>query len=320
MFKAINYALHRKVAPPLPPHADDTELANEFSEYFEEKINRIRSTLDNGNSEISGESPNFQGSPLSNFRKVTQAEVKNILNNMSKSCKLDPLPIWLVRECIDEFLPIVTSIINLSLIQGDVPAELKHAVIKPLLKKLDLELTMKNYRPVSNLPFLGKALEAAVIMQFNEHVQKNNLGDTKQSAYKKFHSTETLLLRIHDDIMTSLDKGEVVMLVLLDLSAAFDTIDNKIILDRLNMNYGIKDTALNWFESYLQNRTQSVVVNDKESTKKHLKYGVPQGSKLGPVLFNAYIAPLSKVAESNGVIDQKYADDEHFVFQTRFSN
>jgi hypothetical protein len=110
-----------------------------------------------------------------------------------------------------------------------------------------------------------------------------------------------------------MDKGEVALLVLLDLSAAFDTIDHKILLNRLKNMYGIEGEALKWFESYLHQRTQSVLVNDKESDCKELKYGVPQGSKLGPVLFNAYIAPLSKVAERNGVADQKYADDEQLI-------
>jgi hypothetical protein len=139
------------------------------------------------------------------------------------------------------------------------------------------------------------------------------LADMKQSAYKKFHSIETLLVKVHNDITTSLDRNEAILLVLLDLSEAFDTIVHKILLDRLNKRYGIKDTALKWFESYLSNRTQSVLVNNKESTKKELKYGVPQGSKLGPVLFNAYIAPLSQIAENNAVFDQKYADDEQLI-------
>jgi hypothetical protein len=259
------------------------------------------------------EESTFNGSILSSFRPMTLPEVRKILNNMSKSCQLDPVPIWLTKECIDEFLPIITDIINSSLKLGHVPTNLKHAIIKPLLKKVGLELTKNNYRPVSNLPFLGKALEAAVILQLDEHLAKNKLEDEKQSAYKKYHSTETLLLKVHNDIMTSLDNDEIVMLVMLDLSAAFDTIDHKILIDRLNKKYGIRDTALKWFDSYLSDRTQSVLINDKESTKKKLKYGVPQGSKLGPVLFNAYITPLSKIAEANNVIDQKYADDEQLI-------
>jgi hypothetical protein len=218
---------------------------------------------------------------------------------------------------LDEFLPLLTYIINQSLEKGHVPSQLKHAIIRPLLKKSGLELVMKNYRPVSNLPFLGKALEAAVILQFNEHIEKNKLDDKKQSAYKRHHSTETLLSKIHNDIMLSLDNGDTVMLVMLDLSAAFDTIDQKILTERLKQKYGITNTALKWFESYLHERTQSVSINNDESMHKKLKYGVPQGSKLGPVLFNAYIAPLSKVAEENGVTDHKYADDEQLILAFR---
>jgi hypothetical protein len=120
-------------------------------------------------------------------------------------------------------------------------------------------------------------------------------------------------MKVHNDIMSSLGKGDVVMLVLLDLSAAFDTIDHDILMKRLENRYGIKGAALNWFKSYLSDRTQSVLINDTESIKKHIKYGVPQGSKLGPILFNSYIAPVSKIAEKNGIVDEKYADDHQLI-------
>ena len=138
------------------------------------------------------------------------------------------------------------------------PDILKHALIKPLLKKLDLELIEKNYRPVSNLSFLSKLIEEAVIQQYSNHLAKNGINDLHQSAYKKFHSTETLLTKVKNDIQMKMDKGQVVMLVLLDLSAAFDTIDHDILINRLERRYGIKGTALKWFKSYLTNRTQSV--------------------------------------------------------------
>jgi hypothetical protein len=141
----------------------------------------------------------------------------------------------------------------------------------------------------------------------------NNLHDVKQSAYRRFHSTETLLTKVHDDVMTNSSRGDITMLVLLDLSAAFDTIDHRILIDRLSNTYGIKGTALDWFRSYVSNRTQSIIINETVSEKKTLKYGVPQGSRLGPVLFNAYIAPISEVAQSCHVDDQKYADDEQLI-------
>jgi hypothetical protein len=320
MFRVLNHALHRKPKPVLPPCKNDTELANNFIEFFEQKIDKIRTKLDKDNEPIPQDRISFKGKSLSSFRQMTEMEVKKILNKMSKSCSLDPLPLWMVKECIDNFLPTITRIINLSLQLSVVPRELKHAIIRPLLKKSGMELTLNNYRPVSNLPYLGKALEEAVIMQFDHHLCKNNINDDRQSAYKKNHSTETLLMKVHNDIMTSMDKGEVAFLVLLDLSAAFDTIDHKILLNRLKNMYGVEGRALRWFESYLHHRTQSVIVNDKKSNSKELKYGVPQGSKLGPVLFNAYIAPLSDVAKRNGVTDQKYADDEQLILSFKPSS
>jgi hypothetical protein len=193
------------------------------------------------------------------------------------------------------------------------PKSLKHAIVKPLIRKFGLERMKSNYRPVSNLTFLGKLIESAVILQYTEHLAINNLEDKKQSAYKKFHSTETLLTKIHNDIMLSLGKGEITMLVLLDLSAAFDTIDHNILLNRMKDMYGVEDTALKWFESYLTDRTQAVVIKNTTSTPVEINCGVPQGSKLGPILFNSYIAPLSKISIKHGVKDEKYADDEQLV-------
>ena len=108
----------------------------------------------------------------------------------------------------------------------------------------------------------------------------------------------------------------------LALSAAFDTIDHNILIERLKNMYGIDSTALNWFRSYLSNRTQSVLVEDSVSKELPMSYGVPQGSKLGPILFNSYIAPLSGIAHKHGVDDEKYADDEqlYLSFKPRLPN
>ncbi len=105
------------------------------------------------------------------------------------------MPTWMLRDCIDEILPALTKIVNLSLKLGEIPKELKLAIIKPLLKKLGLELIKKYYRPVSKLAFLGKLIERAVALQIVDHLQANNLMDIFQSAYKMYHSTETALLK-----------------------------------------------------------------------------------------------------------------------------
>jgi hypothetical protein len=324
LFKIINSSLNRKQMSPLPDHDDEAKLADEFIEFFDSKINNLKNQLLlglGGQTTTPTETVHFSGPKFSVFRRVTNEEVRKLIKIMpSKHCSLDPLPTWLMKECIDEFLPITTEIINLSLELGTMPSNMKHALIKPLLKKTGLELIKKHYQPVSNLAVLYKLIEGAVITQIMEHLTINNLHDTKQSAYKKNHSTETLLTKVHNDIMLSMSKGEVVMLVLLDLSAAFDTVDHKILLNRLQNRFGIDGTVLQWLNSYLFERTQAVVINDTKSKQVNLTCGVPQGSKLGPVLFNAYITPLSEIADKHGVDDEKYADDEQLILSFKPSS
>ena len=130
-----------------------------------------------------------------------------------------------------------------------------------------------------------------------------------QSAYRKHHSTESALLNIHD-ILLNMAKGFVTALTLLDLSAAFDTIDHTILLDRLNVHYNISELALGWFKSYLSGRTHSVKVGNTLSHPAALQYGVPQGSVLGPILFSLYTNPISSIIHSHSSINHHfYADD-----------
>ena len=247
---------------------------------------------------------------LSEFKMLTEQEVKKfILDFPNKQCGLDPLPVSMLKECLPVLLGHITKIVNLSLNLGDLPISLKKAIIKPLLKKIGLEPELKNYRPVSNLSFLSKLIEKIVAKQFVDHLIENGLFDPFQSAYRKYHSTETALLKVQNDILIDIDKKNVAILVLLDLSAAFDTIDHEILLKRLRTNYGIEDKVLKWFRSYLSDRTQTVMIDDTESEAKSLKYGVPQGSVLGPLLFTAYMAPLKDVIAKYGLRYHCYADD-----------
>ena len=213
-----------------------------------------------------------------------------------KSCDLDPIPSPLFHDCLDELVPVITDIINTSLISGVVPQCFKHALVKPLLKEsnLDTEL-LKSYRPVSNLPFLSKVLERVVLTQLMTHLETHNLLEPFLSAYRKCHSTETALLRLVNDLLQASDDGHGSFLSLLDLSAAFDTIHYVILSQRLSSTFGCTGTVLGWFESSLSNRTQSVFVNDVQSALSTLKYGVPQGSVLGPILFTMYTPPVGSV-------------------------
>ena len=131
-----------------------------------------------------------------------------------------------------------------------------------------------------------------------------------QLAYRKHHSTESALRNIQNDILLNMAKGSVTALTLLDLSAAFDTIDHTILLDRLNVYYGISELALGWFKSYLSGRSNSVKVGSILSHPAALHYGVPQGSVLGPILFSLYTNPIYSIIHSHSSINYHfYADD-----------
>ncbi|PIK35683.1 putative RNA-directed DNA polymerase from mobile element jockey-like [Apostichopus japonicus] len=137
----------------------------------------------------------------------------------------------------------------------------------------------------------------------------NELQEKYQSAYTKLHSTETALIKVQSDIMHNIDDGKAVTLVLLDISAAFDTIDHSILLNRLRKMYGITGNALKWMTSYHQNRRQSVIIDNIKSAPLLLKYGVPQGSVLGPKLYTMYTKPLGDLIRQHGLDYHVYADD-----------
>ncbi len=310
LFKVINKALNKKEDIAFPPGVSDNELANDFLDFFDGKIEKIRSELDGSNNNTKPNEIRKYQYELNDFRPLTEEEVRKLITNSgNKYCELDPMPTSLLKDSIDDVLPLITQIINLSLSLGDMPQPLKKAIIKPLLKKLGLELEKKNYRPVSNLAFISKLIEKAVAFQLIDHLKRNNLYDKFQSAYRQFHSTETALLRVKNDVLNAMDNQSITLMLLLDLSAAFDTIDHEILLHRLKERCGIGGTAIKWMRSYLTDRTQIVKINNSASETKPLKYGVPQGSVLGPILFTIYTAPLGEIIEECGLKRQIFADD-----------
>ncbi|WP_419615719.1 reverse transcriptase family protein [Thiolapillus sp.] len=310
LFQNFNSMLGKNFSSPLPSAFDSDDLPTVFSEYFTEKIRTIRNNFPPPNPTVSSVA-SFTGDPLQTFDPVTDDFVLKIIKSTpAKSCELDPIPTTLLYDNLDILLPTITNIINTSLTTGIVPRGLKTAIVKPLLKKPSLDKNLlKNYRPISNLPFLSKILEKVVLHKLLSHLQANNLCNPFQSAYRAGHSTETALLRVINDILSALDNDNISVLLLLDLSAAFDTIDHQILLSRLYSLFGIQSTALEWFESYLSDRCQFTSVNNSSSPQSQLKYGVPQGSVLGPVLFVLYTTPLSDIIASHSVNHQLFADD-----------
>jgi hypothetical protein len=312
LFKLIDNLLHRKGKKVLPHYDSLEELTEKFSDYFYNKIAQIRTVLDSEPSpSLTSTDDSHASCKFTSFSPLTIDDVKKQIREMpKKSCPLDPLPTWLLTECLDEIAPVITQIINLSLTSGEVPASLKFALIGPLIKKLLLDADiLKNYRPVSNLPFLGKVTEKAATKQIQSHTDEHGLEEKFQSAYKALHSTETALLRVHNDILCHIDAGKGVILVLLDLSAAFDTIDHTILVDRLSQTIGIEGSAKDWFKSYLSDRHQAVNIDGITSKPKDLPYGVPQGSIIGPKSFTCYTTPISEICRRHGVEVHLYADD-----------
>ena len=235
----------------------------------------------------------------------------------NKQCSLDPVPMWLLKECVTLLAPLITYICNRSLSEGSMPSSLKAAVVTPLLKKPNLEKSdVKNYRPISNLTFISKLIERCVSAQLTNYVTSNQLIQPHQSAYRRGHSTETALLKVYSDCVTAVDRGDVTLLCMLDMSAAFDTVDHKILIDRLDKTHGIQGSVLEWMKSYLSGRVQAVVSDNKKSSTSVVCRGVPQGSVLGPLLFLLYTVDLFKIIQSHGLSDHAYADDNQIYFHS----
>ena len=305
-FQVLN-ALTKPNEQKLPAHENDNSMCVAFAEFFDEKVNRI---IDFTRTRVTAEyvvlpllppCPPVR-SPFNDLGPTDKGELQKIIEaRPSKCCSLDVLPTWLVKATLP---------VNASLLNGEFPQAFKIASVTPLLKKASLDQNdLNNYRPISNLAFIGKVIEKVVLKRLNLHMTENNLHDRMQSAYREQHSTETALMKVQHDIVHNLDSGHCVMLVLLDTSAAFDTINIDLLLNTLHQRFGIGGRAFDWFKSYLTGRSQRVAIGSSSSTTTPVYHGVPQGSVLGPVMFNVYTTPIADICKKHQVHYHRFADD-----------
>lgn len=323
LWSTLNSLLSRKTPTILPSGTSNTTLASSFLNFFDGKITKLCMNFKNPKlSLLPCDLPRSPPPCVTCFELATAEEVRcAILAASDSTCSLDVIPTNLLKTCLPAFLYPITTIVNLSLSEGTFPSSYKHALVKPMLKKYNLPAQdLSSYRPISNLNFISKIIERIIHTRLSTHLNSFPSLTPFQSAYRNFHSTETALLYIQNDLLKSMDSKKVSALVLLDLSAAFDTIDHTILLSRLSSFYGITDLSHSLISSYLTNRTQSIVIDSSATAPSPIITGVPQGSVLGPLLFSLYTSPLSQILDKSAVSFHLYADDTQLYISFAATN
>ena len=187
----------------------------------------------------------------------------------TKSCELDIILTKLLKQVLHSCIPAIMKIIDLSLDKGDCSSQWKTTVVCPLIKSLSKGTNTDNYRPVSNLPFISKVAEKCTLQQLSDHCDTYDLLPEYQSAYRKNFSCETRLLKLTNDTLWGMENRKITAVIILDLSAALDTVNHDLLLEVLDKKFGIKGIALCWFEQYLKPRRFRVCINGNYSQEKH---------------------------------------------------
>ena len=322
LYQVVNNLTDSRKASVLPSAKSDEELANSFLDFFNQKIEKIRSKFPPQEAPRKNNRSPTGVNLLSRFAPTTEEELRKIIADHGLKCSPeDPLPPEVLTTHIDTLLPFWVEIVNLSLEIARMDGA-KSAVIQPLIKELNSMTNTdeyKNYRPVSNLVFIGKLIERVVDIRLQEHLDRNELNTKKEYGYKRAHSTELLLVWVTNYLLEACDKNMPTVVLLLDLSAAFDTVDHEKLLSILESEIGITGIALEWFRNFLTNRTQRVKVGESYSEVALLLYGVIQGSILGPRLFNIYIRSVYKRVEPTKFEIVGFADDHQLLKQFAIS-
>ena len=233
----VNFLTGNIKENPLPTGLSNDVQANEFADYFIDKIQTIRDSLKVHEKYVpKGREIKVK---LETFRQLNSKELCEIVMNLkSKSCELDNIPTTFLKRNIDEFLVVLGIVVNSSLETGVFDDRWKTAIVRPLIKQMNKGLVRSNDRPVSNPSFLSKIVESAGMKQILDHYNHNDLFPPYQSAYRANYSCETALLKIVNDILWHMENKKVTILVAMDLSVAFDTVDHDVLLNVLEKEFG----------------------------------------------------------------------------------
>ena len=291
-------------------YCDKKEIAENCNNYFVDVGKTLQKGISRDNCNNAHNVNNRKSkSRLSTFKEIEEHEALEVIKKMSvkKACGDDDIPMSLIKPIAHLIVKPLTYIfiLNMSIKQASVPEELKVSRITPIFKGGD-KIVIGNYRPISSLPVFAKIFEKIIFSQLYDYLSRNYLLSNRQSGFRPNHSTTTALLKVTEDWLDSLDRGNLVGIVMLDLKKAFDTVDHCVLLSKLQ-RLGVDGNALKWIEHYLSNRVQYTIVNGMRSSNRKIECGVPQGSTLGPLLFVIYINDLAECLEECNV--SLYADD-----------
>ena len=313
MWKTVQMLLRVKPRA-ITQSCGDAQLAASFASFFVNKIHKIKSEILTRLTNTAAsliDDPYLPLTSFSSFGPVTTTESARLISSLSsgKSSPIDTVPLSLLKSC-KIFAKILTEIANRSFVQGKFPTAFKEAQITPLLKKPNLDPhDPASYRPISNLRTMSKLLERLVQSRLRPHLTSSCQFSSRQAAYRPSHSTETVMVRLTNDLLASSLSGSPSVVVTLDLSAAFDCVNHSKLMNRLSTDFGVSGSALSWIESYLSSRKQFVKVGKEVAKLTDGMEGVPQGSVLGPLFFTTYVSPVSRLIDTYGINHVSYADD-----------
>ena len=285
-----------------------TKIAESFNNYFTSIAENLQKNITFGNNNF----VKYLNTPLEYnflFRSVDSTEIIMIINSLKSSKASGPysIPTEILKIIKQNICYPLKEIINMSFATGVYPDKLKIAKVIPIYKNKGDELLVSNYRPISLLSNINKIFEKLVYSRLYSFFNLHNCIYELQFGFRANHSTNHALFSLTEEIRKALDNNNFACGIFIDLQKAFDTVDHKILLRKLE-HYGIRGIANGWFKSYLSNRQQFVSINGYDSKKQNVKFGVPQGSVLGPLLFLIYINDLH--------FAMKFSTTHHFADDT----